>query len=137
MRLAIVTSGEEFLEAARMLAEPWSLSEEAVDFLLKVPLPDLDGLSLAYRELRERLVEGLERMGGMRVIGRPSANYLSFSVPAGITAERFRERMLSLGIAVRRVEIYGGAEAIRMAVPDAGNLDRVMDALRRSAGGGS
>lgn len=135
MRLAIVTSGEEFLEAARMLAEPWSLSEEAVDFLLKVPLPDLDGLSLAYRELRERLVEGLERMG-MRVIGRPSANYLSFSVPAGITAERFRERMLSLGIAVRRVEIYG-AEAIRMAVPDAGNLDRVMDALRRSAGGGS
>lgn len=123
-----------------VLAPDWSLADRlrarqprwSVNGLAAALLPDLldradlPGWAMGIAALRTDLVDVL-RAHGFRP-GPSDAPFVLVDRAAGL-----RERLAPLGIVVRDCASFGLAECARIAVPDAGGLERLDRALRAIA----
>lgn len=129
LRIGYVLGPDEVLiDRLRRRQPRWSVNALAlavVPALLAVA--DLSDWSARVAGLRRDLVQALASVGLEALPS--SANYVLVPRAPGV-----RERLAASAIAVRDTASFGFADGIRVAVPDAAGLDRLVSALRDSKG---
>jgi histidinol-phosphate/aromatic aminotransferase/cobyric acid decarboxylase-like protein len=128
LRLGYVLAPDaELLERLARRQPCWSVNGLASDALpALLATVDLPAWAVAITELRQQLVDLLLRHG---LQPRPSAaNYVLVARAAGL-----RQRLARQGVIVRGCASFGLSDHVRIAVPDAGGLDRLAAALEEGA----
>jgi histidinol-phosphate aminotransferase len=93
-------------------------------------LTEAEAAALTTAEHRTHLLKGLTGLPGVRVHGEPAASFVLIELPG---ADRIRERLRTLGFAVRRGDTFPGLgpDWLRIAVRDPETTDRFLTALAR------
>jgi histidinol-phosphate aminotransferase len=93
-------------------------------------LVEAEAAALTTAEHRTHLLKGLTALPGVRVHGEPAASFVLIELPG---ADRVRERLRTLGFAVRRGDTFPGLgpDWLRIAVRDQETTDRFLAALAR------
>lgn len=132
LRLGFVLSNDESLIDRLARRQPmWAVNSLACMLLPRLlESADLPGWAARIKQLRADLEAVLARHGLEAVTS--DANYVL--VP---DAPRLRDRLAAEGVIVRDCTSFGLPQAVRIAVPSAGGLERLETALDRLSGSAS
>jgi histidinol-phosphate/aromatic aminotransferase/cobyric acid decarboxylase-like protein len=132
LRVGVADAPAPVARALRALAPPWCVSAPAIAAAVAglADAPHRAATLEAVMAGRAALTVALRDLGLQ--VAEAAANYVCAEVrtPAGFVAA-----MAATGIAVRDCADLGLAGWVRLAVPPPWELERVLDALRRAAGG--
>lgn len=140
LRLGMAVADDEIIAAIRRATPPWSVNTLAQAFGAEVFRGDGEYERRTVGEvekLRRALAEGLERIGGLRVLPG-EANYLLVRVDApGMDARRVSEALLREGIAIRVCSDFEGLDGryFRIAVRTQEENEKLSAAMAEALGG--
>lgn len=129
LRLGFALAQPPIIEAIAALQPPWSVSAPAQAAGLQA-LREHEFAALSVRRIglsRSRLAKSLRRAGF--VVNESSANFLLIHVGG---AGAFRRRLMECGFVVRDCTSFGLPEHVRVAIPRAGELSRLVNAMARA-----
>lgn len=124
----VIAPDGALIDRLRLTQPRWAVNALALAVLpALLAEADLGAWSATVAGLRADLVRALASVG---LEALPSAaNYVLVARAPGV-----REHLAASGIAVRDTASFGFVDGIRVAVPDAGGLDRLLSALRDGKG---